>query len=230
MVSGGVSIGRWAGGAGEQARFDGRAEAGDVVALESRPVVQRDRAGTGQGTERHPPHGGVHRCVWAPAASTLAAGALVRRAGGDLARPGGGPVVADDRSPLGPGGLDDQPRDRPPRWPPPLSRDPRRRAGLAAGPAAEAVQARRLPAPARARRRQARARVVAPADLRLACPDPSRRARSRGVDGDDLPEPVHPGPGRAAQGAHGPPAHPAHDAPLTAVSYTHLTLPTNREV
>jgi hypothetical protein len=39
MVSGGVSIGRWAGGAGEQARFDGRAEAGDVVALESRPVA-----------------------------------------------------------------------------------------------------------------------------------------------------------------------------------------------
>src|SRR5674476_1584950 len=97
MVSGGVSIGRWAGGAGEQARFDGRAEAGDVVALESRPVVQRDRAGTGQGTERHPPHGGVHRWVWAPAASTLASGALVRRAGGALARPGGCPFYTSPR-------------------------------------------------------------------------------------------------------------------------------------
>ena len=36
------------------------------------------------------------------------------------------------------------------------------------------------------------------------------------VERDDLPESVHPGAGRAAQGVAGPPAHPAHDAPLTA--------------
>ncbi len=102
-----------------------------------------------------------------------------------------------------PSTVDDQPRDRAPRRRCPVPGDPGRRAGLAAGPEAETVQARDVAGAARAGRRQARPRVVAGADLGLACPDVPGRARSPGVDRDDLSQPVHPVARRAAQGADG---------------------------
>src|SRR5678816_3645419 len=46
----------------------------------------------------------------------------------------------------------------------------------------------------------------------MACPDLPFRARSSGVDRDDLPQPVRPGPWRPPQGAHRAPADPAHHA------------------
>jgi Helix-turn-helix domain len=51
-------------------------------------------------------------------------------------------------------------------------------------------------------------------DLGLACPDLSRGAASTGVDRDDLPEPLRPGPRGPAQGAHGPSPHPPLRPPL----------------
>ena len=131
--------------------------------------------------------------------------------------PAGWPMASrSGRSPVGPtGALDDQPRDRPPRRPRPVSRDPGGRAGVAAGPATEACSSRPRHRSASSWRPSSR-RTGRPSRSRAGLPGPTRGAGSSGVDRDDLPQPVRPGPRRAQEGADRAPADPTHHAPLEA--------------